>query len=208
MSRLNTTDTKERLLQTAMDLIAAGSYGSVSVDKICAKAKVKKGSFYYFFPSKCDLAIAGLDNFWQNVLRPELDRIFSTQIPSVNRIVDFFEFNYKLQKEKQKQFGFVAGCPFTAVGSEQGTLDEKIRKDMERLLNLMKKYIESAIGDGVREKMIPDCDIKEMTDAVFLLYIGVLTQARIANSIESLSAKKIRPVLFHIMEVDAAKVEG
>ena len=46
-----TSNAKERLLQVAFDLIWQQSYGSVSVDHICKRANVKKGSFYYFFPS-------------------------------------------------------------------------------------------------------------------------------------------------------------
>ena len=47
-----TSNAKERLLQVAFDLIWQQSYGAVSVDDICQRAKVKKGSFYYFFPLK------------------------------------------------------------------------------------------------------------------------------------------------------------
>ena len=53
-----TSDAKEKLLHVAFDLIWQHSYGSVSVDDICERADVKKGSFYYFFPSKSDLAVA------------------------------------------------------------------------------------------------------------------------------------------------------
>ncbi len=45
-----TSVAKEKLLQVAFDLIWQQSYGSVSVDDICERAKVKKGSFYHFFP--------------------------------------------------------------------------------------------------------------------------------------------------------------
>jgi len=42
MARPN--DTKEKLLQVAFDLIWNQSYGSVSVDHICERAHVNKGS--------------------------------------------------------------------------------------------------------------------------------------------------------------------
>jgi TetR/AcrR family transcriptional repressor of nem operon len=206
MSRLNTTDTKERLLETAMELISAESYGAVSVDDICAKAKVKKGSFYHFFPSKCDLAVAAFENAWQTKLRPELDQIFSTQVSPLKRLTGFFEFVYKMQKEKQERYGFVCGCPYTSVGSEQGTQDQKLRKEIEHLFDLKKKYVESALQDALREKQIPECDAKEKANEIFAFYLGVLTQAKITNSLEPLTMKKIRPALFRILEVDAAKV--
>jgi len=44
-----TSDAKEKLLSVAFDLIHENSYGAVGVDQICKRAKVNKGSFYYFF---------------------------------------------------------------------------------------------------------------------------------------------------------------
>ena len=51
---------KERLTDAAMDLIGENSYGATSVDAICERAGAKKGSFYYFFKSKSELAAAAL----------------------------------------------------------------------------------------------------------------------------------------------------
>jgi AcrR family transcriptional regulator len=78
-------DTKQKLLDTAMQLIWEQSYGSVSVDHICERAGAKKGSFYHFFPSKSDLAVAAIDGHWQK-LRPDLDRIFSSQTAPLERL--------------------------------------------------------------------------------------------------------------------------
>ena len=46
------SESKRKLLEAAIDLIWKSSYGAVSVDDICAKAGVNKGSFYYAFKSK------------------------------------------------------------------------------------------------------------------------------------------------------------
>jgi TetR/AcrR family transcriptional repressor of nem operon len=43
------SSSKQKLLQTAMEMIWQSSYGSVSVDDICTQAGVNKGSFYYAF---------------------------------------------------------------------------------------------------------------------------------------------------------------
>jgi len=52
------SDARQRLLDATIDLIWQNSYGAVTVDDICERAGVKKGSFYYFFPSKTDLVVA------------------------------------------------------------------------------------------------------------------------------------------------------
>jgi len=41
------SDAKERLMEAVEELIWKGSYGSTTIDQICEKAGVKKGSFYY-----------------------------------------------------------------------------------------------------------------------------------------------------------------
>jgi len=87
------SDAKQRLLQATIDLIWQNSYGAVTVDNICERAGVKKGSFYYFFPSKTDLVVAALDTHWQN-LKPILDDTFSPQVPPLDRFRKYFEILY------------------------------------------------------------------------------------------------------------------
>jgi TetR/AcrR family transcriptional repressor of nem operon len=43
------SDAKKRLMEAVTELIWTGSYGNTTIDHICEKAGVKKGSFYYFF---------------------------------------------------------------------------------------------------------------------------------------------------------------
>ena len=54
-------ESKERLLAGAKELFLARGYAGTSVDAICEKAELTKGSFYHFFDSKEDLALAVLE---------------------------------------------------------------------------------------------------------------------------------------------------
>ena len=75
-------DTKQKLLEVAWKLIWEQSYGSVGVDEICKQAGVTKGSFYFAFPSKSDLAVAAFEEHWQ-MKRPLLDSVFSSQVAPI-----------------------------------------------------------------------------------------------------------------------------
>src|SRR5580658_6014991 len=57
-------ETRIKLLKVAVEMIWESSYGSVSVEDICERAGVKKGSFYYAFKSKSDLAVAAFEYYW------------------------------------------------------------------------------------------------------------------------------------------------
>src|SRR5215470_17573919 len=96
------SDAKDRLMNAVRDLVWSGSYGSTTIDQICDKAGVKKGSFYYFFDSKADVAEAALNREWE-LRRPELDAIFSPTQPPLERLKKYCEYNYKFQAEIHKK---------------------------------------------------------------------------------------------------------
>jgi TetR/AcrR family transcriptional repressor of nem operon len=102
------SDAKQRLMEAVSELIWSCSYGSTTIDDICAKAGVKKGSFYYFFDSKADVAVAAVEEQWQK-LRPELDSIFSPTIPPLERLRGYGDFSYRIQAELAKKHGYVLG---------------------------------------------------------------------------------------------------
>ena len=56
-----TNRSKERILAGAKELFLARGYTATTVDAICERAELTKGSFYYFFDSKEDLGLAVLD---------------------------------------------------------------------------------------------------------------------------------------------------
>src|ERR1700733_3290143 len=118
-----TSNAKESLLQAAFELIWQQSYGCVSVDTICERAKVKKGSFYHFFPSKSDLAVAAYEEHWQQC-RATYDETFAPEVPPLERLENHCRMIYESQCEKFQKPGRVLGCPFASVGSELSTQDE------------------------------------------------------------------------------------
>ena len=107
---------KTKLIDTALELIWKSSYGSVSVDDICKAADVKKGSFYHFFPSKVDLAIAAIEESYKS-LKPLYEN-FSPESAPVKRFERLAEFVYESQSQAAFKYGMVCGCPRASLGSE------------------------------------------------------------------------------------------
>src|ERR1700754_1741014 len=97
------SDSRERLMKAVLELVWTGSYGSTTIDQICDKAGVKKGSFYYFFESKAELATVSVDEDWQG-RRPQLDAIFSPTVAPLERLRKYCEFGYSVQSELCKKY--------------------------------------------------------------------------------------------------------
>ncbi|SRR5438132_3431142 len=178
-----TSDMKERLTDAAMDLIWENSYGSTSVDAICERAGAKKGSFYYFFKSKSELAAAALEADWTK-RKKDMDAIFSPTVPPLDRLERYFEFVYEHLAERQKKCGAALGCPLLALGSEVSTQDQVLRDTVERILDRKVKYFESAIRDAHAQGLIVAPDSEAKARALFACYQGTMTHARIENNVE------------------------
>ncbi|WP_367870115.1 TetR/AcrR family transcriptional regulator [Luteolibacter sp. Populi] len=180
------SDAKERLLEAAGDLIWENSYGMVTIDAICEKAGVKKGSFYYFFESKADLAVAALEEDWQKEMKPKFDAMFSASNPPLERIRLMMQSSYDCQKQMLEENGQILGCPCFSLGSEICTQNEPIRAKVQETLCRMVRYLESAIRDAQADGSVGPGDPLIKAKAVYTLYEGSLTEARIHNSLESL----------------------
>jgi len=178
-------ETKEKLLQVGFDLIWDSSYGSVSVDDICKRAGINKGSFYHFFPSKADLVVEAYEEHWKEK-RPAMDRIFSPQVAPLDRLRGFLDYVYVTQQQKAEKYGHVCGCPFASVGCEIATLDEKIRVKSEHLMNSSMKYIECAISDAMREGSVSVKDPVSAAATLQSIVVGKLVEARVQNDLKVL----------------------
>jgi TetR/AcrR family transcriptional repressor of nem operon len=181
-----TSDTRENLLAAAIELIWAQSYGSVSVDQICEQAGVKKGSFYHFFPSKIDLAVAAFEAHWSADIQPLYDATFRPEIPPRERMLRWCESIYAEQKKKFDECGHVPGCPFSSMGAEMGTQSERLRLKAEELLERGLLHIERALRDGVHDGSFRIEDVKATARMIKSLGLGVMLEAKVHNDPELL----------------------
>ncbi|WP_273150412.1 TetR/AcrR family transcriptional regulator [Methylophaga thiooxydans] len=130
---MSVIETRERLLETALELIWQSNYSSVGVNEICKKAGVTKGAFYHHFSSKANLFCDATSYYWQ-VIKKDLDSIFSpvnTPLEQLENLIQFL-FNSKLSDDS------IQGCPFFNAGAQIGTDDEKV---IEALKNLSQTAI-------------------------------------------------------------------
>src|ERR1041385_1745622 len=102
------SDAKERLMAAVGELFWTVSYDSTTIDQICDKAGVKKGSFYYFFDGKARLAEAALEMEWRKY-RPTLDALFAAAVPPLERLRQHCAFIYRDQAALRARHGCVLG---------------------------------------------------------------------------------------------------
>lgn len=179
------SDAKQRLIRAVSELMWETSYSAVTIDAICARARVKKGSFYYFFHSKADVAAQAVTALWE-ARRPELDAIFSPVNPPLERLVHYFESVYLRQQDTKARHGRVLGCPYFTLGAQAGALDENVLLQIQGILAGYAKYFESAIRDAQGQGLVQIVDPAVSARCIFSLFEGTMTRARIQNDPELL----------------------
>lgn len=173
-------------MKAVRELIWVGSYATTTIDQICDKAVVKKGSFYYFFESKMELAVAAIEEEWK-VRRPGLDAMFSPTVPPLERLRKYCEAGCQFQAQSREKYGCVLGCPLFSVGAEVSTqADHRLQKKIQEILEYKRKYLETAIRDAHGAGLINAPDPIAKSRILFAYYGGLQTQARIQNRLEVL----------------------
>lgn len=179
-------DTKQKLIDTALELLWKNSYGRVSVDDICKASELKKGSFYHYFPSKLDLTIAAMDEDAKKSMAT-YDSIFSPRVPPLQRFETVAEEVYAIQKEAAEKYGHVCGCPCASIASEMAGQSEPLHRKLEEIATTRKRYFENGVRDLIVEGYLPaDTDAKTKAQEVYNFLSGEIMLARIHNDLKLL----------------------
>jgi TetR/AcrR family transcriptional regulator, transcriptional repressor for nem operon len=133
------TDTKDKLLETAISLIWQSNYSNVGVNDICTHAGVTKGSFYHYFETKADLFCEASDHYWED-LKKDLDEIYSPSYTPLEQLENLIQLVLAKQELNKQDGNPVSGCPFFTSGAQAGTEEAKVRLAAREMSDKAVKY--------------------------------------------------------------------
>lgn len=129
------SDSKERLLAAAKALVLAKGFAGTTVDAICERAQLTKGSFYHFFKSKEELGLATLE--WSMMKSGEiLNEGPHTEIADpVERSFAFFE-----HVENSAGQLWSSGCILASFSLELAETNEKMHRTVAGMFSEVMDY--------------------------------------------------------------------
>ncbi len=175
------SDAKDKLVQSALDLMYSRSYASVGVQELCEHAGVQKGSFYHFFPSKRDLTIAALERQRELGRCTILEPAFCPDRPPLQRIEAWFDRLYDHAATMKRKTGCVPGCVVGNLAIELSTQDEVIRHKVAALLKDLTGLIEQTVAEAIKRKDLPSQNPKVLAEAIVAYMEGVTLLAKTHN---------------------------
>lgn len=171
--RTRDTTARDRLIEGAAQLLHQRSYGSVGVDELCERAGVRKGSFYHFFHSKRDLALAVLEAQWDAFERDGLRLAREAERP-LDRLAMVFEFGIATLDRCRKETGSVLGCPFGNLAVELSTIEPEIRAKVAEIFARFARFFEDVLAAAVVAGDIGEIDIPGAASALVAYYEGIM----------------------------------
>jgi AcrR family transcriptional regulator len=166
-------DTRERIVEAAMELFWLKGYGSTSIADILSRSQVNSGSLYHFFPGKQDVLIAVLERYrrdigpmllepaWEGVEDP-IERVFALLARYRAAIVST-ECEY--------------GCPIGSLALEMHEPDPPVRALLAANFAGWVDAVRSCLEEGRRE-LPARTDLQALAEFVLTVMEGAVMQAR------------------------------
>ena len=204
----NPNETRQKLLETALQLIWQSNYSSVGVNEICARAGVTKGAFYHHFETKADLYCAAAAHYWEG-MKADLDRIFSpanAPLEQLERLIGFV-----LERQKGGLGGAAAdggqevlGCPFFTAGGQAGVADEKVCQVAVDMCDFGVRYTAALVRGLKADGCLNGDPAEEQVGRLVYEFIhGLLMYGRIVDSL-AIVERDLREGIYRLLDLEHA----
>ncbi|YCK79691.1 TetR/AcrR family transcriptional regulator (plasmid) [Arthrobacter sp. D3-18] len=170
------TDTKQRIASTALDLFHANGYSATGVSDIARAAGVPKGSFYHFFESKEALAAETVKLYETTINYDLLDRGSPSPLA---RIKSHLTFITAMAETDDFQRGCLLGNFSTEMPSQSATVTAAV----ERSLELWTGKLAKAISQAQTEQEISNrSDPQRLAGFIIASFEGAVARSKLTRS--------------------------
>ena len=168
-------ESRQRLIECAAELFWKNGYSATGISEILKQTGLPKGSFYFYFKSKDELAVA-VTEYYQKILLE-----YFQNISIGNNWESFIEkvFDYLSGRTNGQNF---AGCPYAVMGMETALSKPEVAAVfMEGLKKFENLFCNVLIYSGV-----PQNHAEILSKRLLSVYQGELLLGRISGDISYL----------------------
>ena len=164
-------DSRQLLNECSAELFSKNGYSATGISEILRQTDLPKGSFYFYFKSKDDLATA-VTEYYQKILLEQFQN--SSQ---KNNWKSFIEEIFDFLSERTNGHTF-AGCPYAVMGMETALSKPALAcVFMEGLKKIEQIFQEVLLYSG-----LPPEHAKILSQRMLSIYQGCLLIGRISDN--------------------------
>jgi len=141
---------RQKLLDAAMAVIREKGYVATTVDELCARAGVAKGSFFHHFPDKEALAVAAA-NYWSEMTGALFASApYHEHKDPLDRVLGYIDFRRALLQGEVPDFTCVVGT----MVQEVYVTNPAIRDACDASISGHAEKVEADIAEAMKERGI------------------------------------------------------
>ena len=203
MPRKKTNSTRERILANAEELTLKQGFAGTSIDNILNATGITKGSFFYHFKSKADLAHALVERYWARDYQlfeqfsKRADELSDDPLQSMLIFLKLFEEFIEEREEPPE------GCIFASYVYQSQQFDDAIREFIAEGFKEWKKLYEDRIKQIIK-KYPPQIEIDagELAEMIMCIIEGGFILSKSLQDVKLLarSVRQFRRYLQLIFE--------
>jgi len=168
-------DTRTAIIDVAQDMVQRQSISGVSFQELANRIGIKKGSLYYHFESKDDLAIALLERAASEMKESFLRGEGKSPTERLRYFLNIY-LHHIVPSEKL--------CPGGAFVGEWGKLSEAVQVQVSRLINAQMVGVQKILADGIASGEFNNHDngVEELAQWVIACVQGALLTSRVSGN--------------------------
>ncbi len=168
------------MIRAASELFLGGSFHKTGIAEICHVAKINKGTFYHFFPSKIDLLLEVIDQYaWE--VGDQFAKVAASDRSPLHKVRDVFGVPQARNLAWQAAHGAPSGCLIGNIILEMAATDPVVREHARSAIENLTRALEPAVAEFLRSIDVEDPDIPAAAELLMGLIQGAQVQAKAHN---------------------------
>lgn len=196
---LNRQDTRLLLIQAGTEVMLEKGYTNSGIQEVLSKVSVPKGSFYHYFDSKEDFAIAIIEEFDNEFTKLQLPLLRDQNLSPKQRLRMHCENKIECMRSSQCR----RGCLVGNLSQEMADQSEVLRHALSTVMGKWTDVFAACIEAGQHNGEIPKFSNPQKIAEFFISgWEGAVMRAKTIKSLEPLDTF-IELMFDHILNPDS-----
>ena len=174
------SESRDRLLLAATELFLGGSFHNIGIAEICEAAKVNKGTFYHFFPSKIDLLLEVIDGYVTDIAQ-RYDEIAVSDESPARKLRNVFMVPQSQNEAWKAVHGAASGCFLGNIILELAATEPVVRDKSKWAIDRWSEALQPIVAEFLRAEKIRNLDAPAAADVIIGIVQGAHVLAKVRN---------------------------
>ncbi|MBX9948961.1 MAG: TetR/AcrR family transcriptional regulator [Candidatus Obscuribacterales bacterium] len=177
-------DTKQLLLEAGAAVMIEKGYTNSGIQEVLSKVGVPKGSFYHYFDSKEDFALAIIEEFHKEFMAFLMPILTDKSLTPIQRMRTFCE----TKRECMRAADCRKGCLIGNLSQEMSDQSETLRQALSEVMDKRVDAFAACIEEGqLLNEITSDADARKIADLFSSCWEGAVMRAKTSKNLEPLN---------------------